>query len=94
MTFQIGSHISEQTNTILEASSSPMTVKNPRKDSMVLSRPTKQARDVEIDLINQRQVLVAFGVLDFIDADGIDLLPHPVLQPKVTNVFHRVETFP
>jgi hypothetical protein len=33
--------VSEQTNTIFEASASPMTVTNPRKDSMVLSRPTK-----------------------------------------------------
>ena len=69
-----------------------MTVKNPRKDSMVLSRPTqKQARDTEIDLINQSQVLVAFGVLDFIDADRIDLAKQPVLQPEGDDVFHRVE---
>ena len=51
----------------------------------------KQARDVEIDLVNQRQVLVAFGVLDFIDADSVDLTQHPVLQPKGDDVFHRVE---
>jgi hypothetical protein len=42
--FYVGSDISEQTNTIFEASSSPMTVKNPRKDSMVLSRPTQSRR--------------------------------------------------
>ena len=42
----------------------------------------KQARDVEIDLINQSQVLVAFGILDLIDADRIDLAWHPVLQPE------------
>ena len=33
----------------------------------------KQVRDVEIDLLNQSQVLVAFGILDLIDADRIDL---------------------
>jgi len=33
----------------------------------------KQARNVEVDLINQRQVLVAFGVLDLVDSDGLDL---------------------
>jgi hypothetical protein len=33
----------------------------------------EQTRDAEIDLINQRQILVSFGVLDFIDSDGIDL---------------------
>ena len=51
----------------------------------------KQAGDAEIDLVNQRQVLVAFGVLDFIDADGVDLAEHPVLQPEGDDVFHRVE---
>jgi len=33
----------------------------------------KQPRDVEIDLLNQSQLLVAFGILDLIDADRIDL---------------------
>jgi hypothetical protein len=28
----------------------------------------------DIDLVDQRQVLGAFGVLDFIDADGVDLV--------------------
>jgi len=51
----------------------------------------KQAGDAEIDLINQCQVLVAFGVLNFIDADRIDLAQHPVLQPEDDDVFHRVE---
>ncbi len=51
----------------------------------------EQARDAEIDLINQRQVLVAFGVLDFIDADGIDLAEHPMFQPKGDDVFDGVE---
>ena len=51
----------------------------------------EQARDAEIDLINQRQILVAFGVLDFIDADGVDLAEHPVLQPEGDDVFDGVE---
>ena len=51
-----------------------MTVKDPRKDSIILfAAQPKQACDVEIDLINQSQVLVAFGILDLIDADRIDL---------------------
>ena len=59
---------------------------------MVLSLAhPKQAGDAEIDLINQGQVLVAFGVLDLIDADGVDLAEHPVLQPEGDDVFHRVE---
>ena len=50
-----------------------MTVKNPWKDSMVRSLPTQSRRVMPmIDLVDQRQVLVAFGVLDFIDADGVD----------------------
>ena len=70
----------------------PMAVKNPRKDSMVLSLPDpKQAGDAEIDLIDQRQVLVPFGVLDFVDADGVDLAEHPVLQPEGDDVFDGVE---
>ena len=32
----------------------------------------KQARDIEIDLVNQREVLMTFGVLDLVDADGVD----------------------
>ena len=51
----------------------------------------KQARDAEIDLINQGQVFVAFGVLNFIDADRIDLSRQSVLQSEGDDVFHRVE---
>jgi len=57
---------------------------------MVLSLP-EQARNVQINLINQRQVLVTFGVLDFVDSDGVNLAEHPVLQPKGDDVFDRVE---
>jgi hypothetical protein len=39
-----------------------------------------QAGDADVDLIDQGQVLVAFGVLDFIDADGVDLAECAVLQ--------------
>jgi hypothetical protein len=34
---------------------------------------------------------VAFGILDLIDADRIDLAQHPVLQPEGDDLFHRVE---
>ena len=69
-----------------------MTVKKSPKgfDGSFAAHP-KQARDVEIDLINQSQVLVAFGILDLIDADRIDLSQHPMLQPEGDDVFHRVE---
>ena len=32
---------------------------------------------------------MAFGILDLIDADRIDLAWHPVLQPEGDEVFHR-----
>ena len=51
-----------------------MEAKNPLKglDSPLPADP-EQAGDAQIDLIDQRQVLVAFRILDFIDADGVDL---------------------
>src|SRR3954454_18430603 len=92
MSFRYGSHMSEQMKTILEAISSPMTVKYPWKDSMVLSLPTQSRRgDVQVDLVNQRQVFVPFGVLDLIATDGVDLAEHPVLQAPGDHVFDRIE---
>src|ERR1019366_3117743 len=41
----------------------------------------EQTDDVEIDLINQRQIFVAFGVLNLVDPDGVDSAEHPMLQP-------------
>ena len=43
-----------------------------------LSHP-EQTGDAEVDLIDQGKVLVAFGVLDFIDADGVNLAQRAVL---------------
>jgi hypothetical protein len=84
--------MSEQMNDILEITSWPMVVKNPWKDSMVLSRPTQtQTGGADVDLVDQGQVLVAFGVLDFIDANGIDLTERAMLQSPGDDVFHRVE---
>ena len=59
-------------------------------DGSFLADP-EQARDVEIDLINQRQILVAFGVLDLVDADGVDLAEHAMLQPEGDDMFDGVE---
>jgi hypothetical protein len=44
-----------------------------------------------VNLINQRQVLVAFGVLDLVDTDGVDLAERAVLQPERDDMFDRVE---
>src|SRR5450432_747918 len=51
----------------------------------------KQTGDAEIDLVNQRQILVPFGVLNLVDSDRVDLTEHPVLQPEGDDVFHGVE---
>jgi len=51
----------------------------------------KQTGDAEIDLINQCQISVPFGVLDFIDADGVDLAERPVLQTPGDDMFDRIE---
>ena len=51
----------------------------------------EKAGDAEIDLVDQGQVFVAFGVLDFVDSDGVDLAEHPVLQAPGDDVLDRVE---
>ena len=59
-------------------------------DGSFLADP-EQAGDAEIDLINQRQVLVPFGVLNFVHADGVDLAENTVFQPEGDDVFDGVE---
>ena len=59
-------------------------------DGSFLADP-EQAGDAEIDLVNQRQILVAFGVLDFVHADGVDLAEKPVFQPAGDDVLDGVE---
>ncbi len=73
--------MSEQMNTILELTFSSMVVKKSLEgfDGSFLAHP-EQTRDADIDLIDRGQVFVAFGVLDFIDADGVDLAQRPALQ--------------
>src|ERR1700687_2321517 len=51
----------------------------------------EQTRDVEIDLIDQGQVLVAFGVLDFIDTAGVDLPQRPMLQSPRDDMLDRIK---
>jgi hypothetical protein len=41
-------------------------------DGAFLADP-EQAGDAAVELVDQRQVFVALCVLDFIDADGVDL---------------------
>src|ERR1700691_3072588 len=47
----------------------------------------QQTGDAEIDLINQGQVFVPFGVLDFIDPDGIDWTERAMLQSEGDDIF-------
>ena len=58
-------------------------------DRSFLADP-EQTRHPEIDLINQRQVLVAFGILDFIHADGVDSPERTMLQTPGDDVLDGV----
>src|ERR1039457_4065560 len=60
-----------------------------RLDGAFLADP-EQARHSGVDLVDQSQVLVAFGVLDFIHADGADRFQRAVLQTPANHVFDRV----
>jgi hypothetical protein len=61
-----------------------------RFDRAFLAHP-EQASDADVDLIDQCQVFVALGVLDFIDADRVDLAQFPVFQTPGDDMFDRVE---
>jgi hypothetical protein len=81
MSLRYGSHISEQTNGDL---GDDLLAHRGEKsleglDGPLLTHP-EQAGNAEIDLIDQRQVFVAFGILDFIDAEGVDPAEFAVLQ--------------
>src|SRR5207247_2617221 len=58
-------------------------------DGSFLSHP-EQSGDAEVDLIDERQVFVALGVLDFIDTDGVDLAQLPVFQTPGDDMFDGV----
>ena len=51
-----------------------------------------QTGDAQIDRIDQCQIVVPPGVLDFIDADGFDLAERPVFQTPNDDMLDRVET--
>ena len=59
-------------------------------DRSFFSHP-KQARDIEIDLVNQGEIFMTLGVLDLVDADGVDGTEFAMFQSKGDDVFHRVE---
>ncbi len=43
-----------------------------------------------VDLVNQRQILVTFGVLDLIDADCLNGTEGAMLEAEGNKVFHRI----
>src|ERR1700730_4299290 len=82
--------MSEQTNSIWAASCSPMTVKKPWKDSMVRSLPIQSKRvSPPVDLVDQGQVFVTFGVLDFIHTNGADRLQCAMFQTPADHTRRR-----
>src|SRR5258708_6824228 len=59
-------------------------------DGSLLAYPEK-AGNAQIDLVDEGEVFVTFGVLDFVDSDGVNLAEHPVLQTPGDHVLNRVE---
>jgi hypothetical protein len=77
--------MSEQTKAIFEASSSLEGF-----DCPFAAHP-EQASDAKIDLINKRQILVTFGILNLVDPDGVDGAELSVFQPIGHHMFDSVE---
>src|SRR5712691_9943321 len=84
--------MSEQTNTILEITSLPNSGEESLEgfDGSLFAHPEKAGK-AQIDLVDQGKVFVTFGVLDFVDSDGVNLAQHPVLQAPGDHVLHGVE---
>jgi len=51
----------------------------------------KKAGNFQINLVDQGEVFVPFGVLNFIDAYGVGLAERSVFQPPGDDMFDRVE---
>ena len=83
--------MSEQTNSICEVSrfSKDGEETLERFDGAFLAHP-EQARQSLVDLVNQGQILVPFGVLNFIYPDGANRLQLAMLQTKLDHVFDCV----
>jgi len=61
-------------------------------DGAILADP-QQACKILIDLVDQRQIFVALGVLDLVDADGPDWTEAAMLQPPRDHILHRLTDF-
>ena len=51
----------------------------------------QQPREANIDLIDQRQIFVPLGVLDLIDADGVDLAERTVCETPDNRILDGIE---
>jgi len=65
--------------------------KSPKEFDGSFAAHPKQARDAEVALIHQRQVLEDIGVLDFIHTDGVDLTEYAVFQSEGDDMFDGME---
>jgi hypothetical protein len=61
-----------------------------RLDGSFLSYP-EQTRDANVDLVDQGQAFMTLGVLDFVDANGIDLPLFPMFQSPSGDMFDCIE---
>ena len=61
-------------------------------DSAVLADP-QQAGGMLLDLVDQRQIFMALGVLDLIDTDGLDRTEAAMLQPPRDDILHCLADF-
>jgi len=59
-------------------------------DGSFFAYPEK-AGHAQIDLVDEGEIFVTSGVLDFVDSNGVNLAEHPVLQAPGDHVLHRVE---
>src|SRR5258708_16002159 len=53
----------------------------------------EQPRHPGVDLVDQCQILVAFGVLDLVHADGPDRRQRPMLQSPLHDILDSVTAF-
>jgi hypothetical protein len=61
-------------------------------DGAILTDPQQPCAAL-LDLIDQGQILVPFGVLDLVDADGLDRPQIAMLQPPLDYILHRLADF-
>src|SRR6202049_4167351 len=91
ITLRYGFHMSEQTNSMPSDNGFPLLGEKCSKllTGGFLADP-QQSDAALLDLIDQGEVLVAFGILDLIDADRLDRPEMAVFEPPRHHIFHRL----